>query len=76
LEIVQYNNFYNHKNMSPLIRPVRKEDAPYILEIYAPYVLETPVTFEEIVPDVHEIVSRIEGIASQMPYLCAKWTEW
>jgi L-amino acid N-acyltransferase YncA len=55
--------------MSPVIRSVRKEDAPFILEIYAPYVLETPVTFEEIVPDVHEIVSRIEGIASQLPYL-------
>jgi L-amino acid N-acyltransferase YncA len=55
--------------MKAIIRSVRFDDAPAILDIYAPYVLETPVTFEEIIPNVNEIVSRIEGIASQLPYL-------
>jgi L-amino acid N-acyltransferase YncA len=55
--------------MNSVIRPVRTADAPAILKIYAPYVLETPVTFEEIVPGVKEIVSRMEGIASQLPYM-------
>ena len=55
--------------MNPVIRPVRFDDGPAILEIYAPYVLETPVTFEEVVPCVEEIVSRIDQIASNMPYL-------
>jgi L-amino acid N-acyltransferase YncA len=61
--------------MNPVIRTARKEDAPFILEIYAPYVLETPVTFEEIVPDVKEIVSRMEGVAYQLPYLVCEMDE-
>jgi len=55
--------------MNPVIRPVRKEDAPAIVEIYAPYVLQTPVSFEEVVPSGEEMISRIERIAPFLPFL-------
>lgn len=55
--------------MKPLIRFARSSDASGILEIYAPFVLTTPVTFEETVPHVEEIAARISQIAAKMPYL-------
>ncbi len=55
--------------MYPVIRPVRTEDAASILAIYAPYILETPVTFEETVPDIKEMVSRIENLRNDLPFL-------
>jgi phosphinothricin acetyltransferase len=54
--------------MKPLIRFATSTDAPGILEIYAPYV-STPVTFEETVPDVEEITSRIKAVSAKLPYL-------
>jgi len=55
--------------MYPVIRPVKPEDAATILEIYAPYILETPVSFEETVPSVEEMASRIEKIRNDLPFL-------
>lgn len=55
--------------MSPIIRPARTNDARAILEIYAPFVLETPVSFEEVVPAPEEMVSRIEVIMRRYPCL-------
>jgi L-amino acid N-acyltransferase YncA len=55
--------------MDPIIRLVRPEDVTGILEIYAPYVEGSPVTFEEIVPSGEEMVARIERISRQFPYL-------
>jgi L-amino acid N-acyltransferase YncA len=54
--------------MKPTIRFATIADAPGILEIYAPFVF-TPVTFEETVPDVDEIASRIEAVSAKLPYL-------
>ena len=51
------------------VRFARKEDAPDLLAIYAPYVLETPVSFEYDVPSVEEFARRIETISAQFPYL-------
>ena len=43
------------------IRTVSPEDAEKLLEIYAPYVLNTAISFEYEVPDLSEFRRRIEG---------------
>lgn len=55
--------------MSATIRLAEQRDVPGILEIYAPFILETAVTFEETVPDVDSFWKRIQGIMAEMPYL-------
>ena len=44
-------------------------DAQALLEIYAPYIERTAITFETVVPSVQEYAARIEAIAAQFPYL-------
>lgn len=51
------------------IRFAEKEDATDIAAIYAPYVLNTPITFETEVPSSAEIESRIRSISPKFPYL-------
>ncbi len=53
------------------IRPVRLEDANALLRIYAPYVLETTVTFEYEVPSLSEFQDRIKKITQDFPYYVA-----
>ena len=55
--------------MSATIRLAEKRDVPEILDIYAPYILDTAVTFEEIVPDEESFWERIQGIMAELPYL-------
>ena len=55
--------------MASIIRLAEKRDVPGILEIYAPFILETSVTFEEIVPDEASFWERIQGIMAELPYL-------
>jgi len=55
--------------MNTTIRLAEKQDVPEILKIYAPYILETAVTFEEIVPDEESFWQRIQEIMSELPYL-------
>ena len=43
-----------------LIRLASVDDAEEILAIYAPYVLDTAITFEYDVPEIGEFRSRIE----------------
>lgn len=52
-----------------VIRPVVPEDAARLLEIYAPYVEETAITFEYDVPTTEEFRKRIERIIARYPYL-------
>ena len=51
------------------IRTVKKEDAPALQAIYAPYVRETAITFEYEVPSVEEFQVRIEKTLTRFPYL-------
>ena len=44
-------------------------DAAACLEIYAPFVRETAVSFEEIVPTVEEFAGRIRTIGATYPWL-------
>ena len=54
-----------------MIRPVAAADAEELVSIYAPYVLETAVTYEYEVPSVEEFRGRIENITKNYPYLAA-----
>lgn len=54
------------------IRMATKEDAPALLEIYTPYVLETAVTFEIEPPSLEEFSARVERVLERYPYIVAE----
>ena len=51
------------------IRRAREADAQALLDIYAPYVTDTPVTFEYEVPSLAEFTGRIRSVSAEYPYL-------
>lgn len=55
--------------MNAIIRLAERRDVQGILEIYAPYILDTSVTFEETVPGEALFWERIHGIMDELPYL-------
>ena len=55
--------------MASDIRVVTREDAAGIAEIYRPYVVSTPISFEIEPPDEIEIQKRIDGILPAYPWL-------
>lgn len=54
------------------IRMATIMDAQRLLEIYAPYVTDTSITFEYTVPTIEEFKKRIENILMKYPYLVAE----
>lgn len=54
------------------VRTASAEDAERLLEIYAPYVKNTAITFEYDVPSVDEFRRRIAGVLRNFPYLAAE----
>ena len=56
-----------------MIRPATESDIPEILEIYAPYVENTTVTFEYDVPCRRSFLQRFFEITAQFPWLV--WEE-
>lgn len=54
-----------------IIRPAVPEDAQALLQIYAPYVLNTAISFEYTVPSVEEFADRIRKTRDRYPYLVA-----
>lgn len=54
------------------VRTARAGDGARVSEIYHPYVVETPITFEESPPDAAEMESRLAAIGAQYPYLIAE----
>ena len=52
-----------------IIREATLDDAAAIREIYAPYVLETAISFEYEVPSVEEFRRRIAHTKEKYPYL-------
>lgn len=54
------------------IRLATEEDAGFLLEIYAPYVKETAITFEYEVPTLKEFRSRIAATLKNYPYYVAE----
>lgn len=53
------------------IRIATPDDAKSLLEIYAPYILNTGVTFEYEVPTEEAFAERIRKICGKYPYLVA-----
>lgn len=49
-----------------------EKDAPALLEIYAPYVKHTCITFEYEVPSLFEFENRIHHTLENYPYLVAE----
>ncbi len=53
------------------IRFATPADAPAILDIYAPYITDTCISFEYEVPPITGFAERIRIIQQQLPYLLA-----
>ena len=58
--------------MALTIRSVRDGDIPRLLEIYAPYVEETYITFEYQPPTLEEFTRRINAVREKFPCLLAE----
>lgn len=56
-----------------MIRLATETDIPRILDIYAPYILNTAVSFEYTVPTLEEFTLRFRDITRQFPWLV--WEE-
>ena len=57
---------------SIIIRTATQADAQALLNIYAPYVEHTAITFEYAVPSIEELSSRIAHTLLKYPYLVAE----
>jgi len=55
--------------METVIRIATPDDAEELLNIYAPYVEKTAISFEYEVPSVDEFRERIENILKKYPYI-------
>jgi len=55
-----------------LVRPASVADAPALLAIYRPYVLETAVSFETVPPTVEEFAARIAKVLPVWQWLVAE----
>ena len=53
------------------VRQATVNDAKEIQAIYAPFVTDTVISFEETPPSIDEIARRIEAILPEYPYLVA-----
>ena len=53
------------------IRPATEADAAEILNIYAPYITDTAITFEYVVPSIDEFKNRIAATIKKYPYIVA-----
>lgn len=51
------------------IRIAEEKDAPALLDIYAPYINETAITFEYDLPPAEEFAGRIQAITRDFPWL-------
>ncbi len=58
--------------MAVQLRVAAPEDAAALVDIYAPYVRETAITFEYDVPSVAEFAARIAHTLESFPYLVAE----
>lgn len=62
-------------NENIIIRPATLDDAKQLLGIYAHYVENTSVSFEDRVPSVNEFRRRIETTLVNYPFLVAEYDE-
>ena len=57
-----------------IIRTAKAEEAERLLEIYAPYVTDTAITFEYEVPTIDEFRHRIITTLKEYPFFVAVHT--
>jgi phosphinothricin acetyltransferase len=55
--------------MSRIIRLAREQDAEQVLQIYAPFCLSTPISFETEAPELVEMRARIAKTIGVLPWL-------
>lgn len=55
--------------MAPMIRLATRDDAAAVREIYAPYCLETPISFEIEAPSIDEMERRLVTTLETHPWL-------
>ena len=70
MEEMLYEKAKDHTQI--LLRTARPSDAARLVEIYAPYVTDTAITFEYEVPSVEEFRGRIEKTLEKYPYIVAE----
>ena len=56
-------------------RTAELSDAKELLEIYAPYVTDTAITFEYDIPSLDEFAGRIKDISSEYPYIVCTYKD-
>ena len=56
-----------------MIRIAQESDVPAMLAIYAPFVLNTTVSFEYDVPTEDDFLTRFRSVTAQFPWLA--WEE-
>lgn len=54
------------------LRKARVSDAQALLQIYAPYVTDTAITFEYVVPSLEDFQGRIAATLEKYPYIVAE----
>lgn len=52
-----------------IVRPARASDAQRLAEIYAPYVQQTPISFETQAPSPAEMLRRVTAVEQEYPWL-------
>lgn len=62
----------NHISRDLIFRTAELADAGRLLEIYAPYVRDTAITFEYEVPSLEEFTERIRHTLLRYPYIVAE----
>ena len=55
--------------MSYKIRTVQLSDVEEILKVYAPFITDTCISFEYVVPSVEEFAQRIASVSAEYPYI-------
>lgn len=60
------------RSSSVIVRPAVPDDAKRLVEIYAPYVEDTAITFEYEVPSIQAFAHRISNTLERYPYLVAE----
>lgn len=66
------HNSANNSTNRLSIRIAAPEDAEQLLQIYAPYVTDTAISFEYTVPTIEEFRGRIVRTLQKYPYLVAQ----
>lgn len=57
---------------STTLRPATADDAEAVAGIYAPFVRDTPISFEDTPPDTAQMRERIAAYCATHPYLVAE----